>query len=90
MDKSYTIARGTQNFTDDDWHAIDWSYNIMGIFTGQNDSQYKTVEKFDEKVTKEIAAKIGKEPIKIGLGHSLGGNLITLLQLNIGGFEKDT
>src|SRR5699024_10191927 len=32
VNESYTIARGTQDFTDDDWHATDWSYNIMGIF----------------------------------------------------------
>ncbi len=82
VNESYTIARGTQDFTDDDWHATDWSYNVMGIFTGQNDSQYRALEKFDELVTDEIAMKTGNEPTKIGLGHSLGGNLITLLQLN--------
>lgn len=88
VNELYTITRGTQDFTDDDWHANDWSYNIMGIFAGQNDSQYRAAKDFDEAVTQEIFEQTGDKPTKIGLGHSLGGNLITLLQLTSGDFES--
>ncbi len=88
VNEAYTIARGTQDFTDDDWHATDWSYNIMGIFVGQNKTQYDAAESFDDEVTKEISEKTSTEPKKIALGHSLGGNLVTLMQLTFGRFDE--
>lgn len=88
VNEAYTIARGTEDFGDDDWHATDWSYNVMGIFVGQSNKQYDAVKNFDTYVTKEIEKSTGSKPQKFGLGHSLGGNLITLLQLTSGDFNQ--
>src|SRR5699024_10218685 len=64
------------------WCPEDWAYNLMGIFVGQNADQFRAAVDLDDAVTSEIENYYSDvELTKVGLGHSLGGNLITLLQL---------
>ncbi|WP_152658123.1 DUF6792 domain-containing protein [Oceanobacillus sp. CFH 90083] len=94
INESYTIARGSEGIelTDNEWRPEDWAYNAMGILAGQDISQYEALVSFDELVTNEILLGIGEsddqELVKIGLGHSLGGNLITIAELVTGRFEE--
>ncbi|MDY0409410.1 DUF6792 domain-containing protein [Virgibacillus soli] len=87
INETYTITRGTEMTQENDWRPIDWIYNLMGIFVGENTEQYRAAEYFDQEVTNEIKLKTGGKVRKIGLGHSLGGNLITLLQIVLGYFD---
>ncbi|WP_164218651.1 DUF6792 domain-containing protein [Virgibacillus sp. YIM 98842] len=85
INQTYTITRGSELTEDNSWRSEDWLYNIMGIFVGRNSNQYIAAINFDEKVTelilnkKEVSYNIDLK--KFGLGHSLGGNLNTLIQL---------
>lgn len=89
VNQLYTIARGSElNEGGEDWRPIDWAYNLMGVFVGGNKDQYLAADKFDEQVTEETAKKSDIEILKIGLGHSLGGNIITQLQLVVGSFDN--
>lgn len=89
INQLYTIARGSEpNEGEEDWRPIDWAYNLMGIFVGGNVSQYRAAEQFDSHVTVEVMEKSEIETLKIGLGHSLGGNIITQLQLVVGSFDN--
>src|SRR5699024_940112 len=82
INQMYTITRGSELTEQGDWRPEDWAYNLMGIFIGQNAKQYEAAVDFDEVVTDEIKDKYCREELtKIGLGHSLGANLITLMQL---------
>src|SRR5699024_8445969 len=82
INQMYTITRGSELTEQGDWRPEDWAYNLMGIFIGQNAKQYEAAVDFDDVVTDEIKDKYDSgELIKIGLGHFLGCNLITLLQL---------
>lgn len=84
INQMYTITRGSELSEQEDWRPEDWAYNLMGIFVGQNADQYEMAKVFDEKVTTEIENKFNNTDealVKTGLGHSLGGNLITLIQL---------
>ncbi|MBU5465515.1 flagellar protein FlgN [Virgibacillus sp. MSJ-26] len=84
INQMYTITRGSEASEIDNWRPEDWAYNLMGIFVGQNSDQYEAAKLFDNKVTRIIENKYddAKNNLnKIGLGHSLGGNLITLIQL---------
>lgn len=91
INQSYTIFRGTEKTEDkNDWRPIDWTYNIMGIFIGKDISQLDAARKFEEKVTNEVVEQTidSVELKRFGLGHSLGGNLITILQLMDGNYKK--
>lgn len=97
INQSYTITRGSESAEDNGEGApLDWVYNGLGIFTGQVQNQYKDAKYFDKTVTEMINKKVvtdnqkgqkDKEYIqkveleKYGIGHSLGGNHIQMLQL---------
>src|SRR5690625_2299086 len=86
INQTYTIPRGSEKGDQETGRPDDWLYNMMGIFLGKDASQYNAAKEFDQKVRKailkELKEKSSKTKLKrIGLGHSLGGNLITLQQL---------
>ncbi|PLR96519.1 DUF6792 domain-containing protein [Bacillus sp. T33-2] len=104
INQSYTITRGSEGSEDNgEGDPLDWIYNGLGIFEGKIKNQYEHASRFDTIVTLKINEKI-KEDIrtrnengeqnkpselkKIGIGHSLGGNLIQMLQLMSGSFVK--
>ncbi|WP_078579033.1 DUF6792 domain-containing protein [Salipaludibacillus agaradhaerens] len=90
INQVYTITRGSEGSEKDSWKPKDWFYNLFGIGLGQNDSQISDAKRFTELVTKEVnKSNDSPIPIKsIGMGHSLGGNLITTLQLITGQFDN--
>ncbi|MFC7373521.1 DUF6792 domain-containing protein [Fictibacillus iocasae] len=90
INTAYTITRGSENKEKGSSIALDWLYNGMGIFVGHNESQYRDAKKFDKSVTEKIKQQTGDniQLSKYGIGHSLGGNLIQMLQLLNGGFEE--
>uniref|UniRef100_A0A7U4DJL1 DUF6792 domain-containing protein n=1 Tax=Geobacillus sp. (strain Y4.1MC1) TaxID=581103 RepID=A0A7U4DJL1_GEOS0 len=93
INQSYTITRGSEAPEKDTWKPLDWTYNVFGIFVGQNRSQYDAALRFDQIVTQKINEKIGRSDNKIklkkiGLGHSLGGNLNETIQLTEKRYEK--
>ncbi|GIO23941.1 DUF6792 domain-containing protein [Oceanobacillus sp. J11TS1] len=86
INEAYTIARGSEGMelTEGNWRLDDWAYNTMGILTGQDAKQYEALISFDKQVTDEILTNTkqdDQELVKFGLGHSLGGNLITTVEL---------
>ncbi|WP_027409947.1 DUF6792 domain-containing protein [Anoxybacteroides tepidamans] len=93
INQQYTITRGSEAREKDTWKPFDWLYNVFGIFTGKNVSQYRDASRFDRLVTKKINANLkkwnNKIPLKkIGLGHSLGGNLNATIQITDKRYEK--
>ncbi|OIK13314.1 DUF6792 domain-containing protein [Bacillus sp. MUM 13] len=104
INQTYTITRGSENAEDGgNGGPNDWLYNLFGIFEGKAQNQLKDASMFDQIVTSEIndsvkrdmerRRKNGEEiqdiPLqKSGIGHSLGGNLIQMLQLKDGGFRN--
>ncbi|MGX1191645.1 DUF6792 domain-containing protein [Metabacillus sp. SLBN-84] len=104
INQTYTITRGSEHKegNSEKDRPLDWIYNAMGIFSGQNDSQFDSANQFEELVnekikkdlenkSKSLGADITKEEIplkKLGIGHSLGGNLIQMLAITRGDFEK--
>ncbi|MED4905420.1 DUF6792 domain-containing protein [Parageobacillus thermoglucosidasius] len=93
INQSYTITRGSEAPEKDTWKPLDWTYNVFGIFVGQNRSQYDAALRFNQIVTQKINEKIGRSDNKIklkkiGLGHSLGGNLNETIQLTEKRYEK--
>jgi len=82
INQMITITRGSEKSEINNWCPEDWAYNLMGIFVGQNADQFRAAVDLDDAVTSEIENYYSDvELTKVGLGHSLGGNLITLLQL---------
>ena len=93
INQLYTITRGSEASEKDTWKPLDWTYNVFGIFVGQNRSQYDAALRFDQIVTQKINEKVGRSDNKIklkkiGLGHSLGGNLNETIQLTEKRYEK--
>jgi hypothetical protein len=93
INQLYTITRGSEAPEKDTWKPLDWTYNVFGIFVGQNRSQYDAALRFDQIVTQKINEKVGRSDNKIklkkiGLGHSLGGNLNETIQLTEKRYEK--
>ncbi|MGD7006920.1 DUF6792 domain-containing protein [Metabacillus sp. 84] len=104
INQSYTITRGSEMGEDSGTgEPLDWLYNTFGIYTGRNREQYEAASSFQNKVNKEIERKIAKEIetgknnghsyddlelSRYGIGHSLGGNLIQMLQLQEGHFKE--
>ncbi|MGM9949958.1 MAG: DUF6792 domain-containing protein [Lysinibacillus sp.] len=80
----YSIARGSEPKEEEGWRPEDWMYNAFGIFVGQNNGQYRDAQLFERKVTSIIENQTKNTDIdlvKIGLGHSLGGNTKQVQQL---------
>src|SRR5690625_7496694 len=80
------IARGSEKVDQETGRPDDWLYNTFGVFVGRNARQRDAAEEFDQKVRKVISRELKEKNRevdlkRIGLGHSLGGNLITLQQL---------
>ncbi|KZZ84987.1 DUF6792 domain-containing protein [Bacillus sp. SJS] len=93
INQSYTLTRGSEMGEDaGEGKPLDWLYNVFGIYTGKNKEQFDDAKKFAEEVNSEITAKTSKEGLtkldNYGIGHSLGGNLIQMLQLNSGSFKE--
>lgn len=95
INQAYIITRGSEASEKDTWKPLDWFYNTFGIFVGQDKSQYRDAMHFDEIVTKKIDEDLEKNKCdkkvklkKIGLGHSLGGNLIATIQLTTKEYEQ--
>ncbi|MBS2970658.1 hypothetical protein J9317_18090 [Metabacillus sp. KIGAM252] len=93
INQSYTITRGSEMGEDAGaGKPLDWLYNVFGIYTGRDRAQFDHANRFAENVNKEITSKTGNSSIppleRYGLGHSLGGNLIQMLQLQNGAFKK--
>lgn len=102
--QSYTITRGSESAEDNGEGApLDWVYNVLGIFTGKVQNQYNDAEDFDEIVTIKINEKVSRDLEnrqkrgektqevnldKYGIGHSLGGNHIQMLQLMTQSFKS--
>src|SRR5690625_3128080 len=86
INQTYTIPRGSEKGDQETGRPDDWLYNIMGVFLGKDASQYDAARRFEQKVrriiSRELKGNNSEVDLKrIGLGHSLGGNLITLQQL---------
>lgn len=91
INEVYTIARGSENEEQirggSKRSPLDWLYNAFGIFVGKNSEQYREASTFSTIVHDKIEKKMKNSNFhlpdekNIGLGHSLGGNLITTLQL---------
>ncbi|MDQ0273317.1 DUF6792 domain-containing protein [Cytobacillus purgationiresistens] len=97
INQSYTITRGSEHSEDSgEGEPLDWYYNGFGIFTGKVKNQFENAETFDDLITKKINFKVTEdlkrgqksgehlesiELNKVGIGHSLGGNLIQTLQI---------
>src|SRR5690625_2177009 len=80
------IARGSEKVDQETGRPDDWLYNTFGVFVGRNARQHDAAKEFDQKVRKVISRELKEKNRqvdlkRIGLGHSLGGNLITLQQL---------
>ncbi|WP_332832199.1 DUF6792 domain-containing protein [Saccharococcus caldoxylosilyticus] len=93
INQMYTIARGSEMQENDTWKPLDWAYNAFGIFVGQRRSQYRDTLEFDRKVTQKITEELKRngqtiELKKIGLGHSLGGNHVQMIQLTEHRFDQ--
>jgi hypothetical protein len=93
INQMYTIARGSEIQEKDTWKPLDWAYNTFGIFVGQNKNQYDDALRFDEMVTQKITEELKRngqtiELKKIGLGHSLGGNHVQVIQLTEHRFDQ--
>jgi uncharacterized protein Yka (UPF0111/DUF47 family) len=93
INQMYTIARGSEMQEKDTWKPLDWAYNTFGIFVGQNRNQYDDALRFDEIVTQKITKELKQKGAtikleKIGLGHSLGGNHVQMLQLTAHRFDQ--
>ena len=91
VNQVYSIARGSEMKEEDNWRPEDWMYNAFGIFVGQNDGQYLDAQRFENVVTSIIEKETEKSDIdlvKIGLGHSLGGNTKQVQQLINQEFDK--
>src|SRR5690625_2654725 len=86
INQTYTIPRGSEITEQETGRPEDWGYNTLGVLVGQNADQYQAALDFDDEVNtiiltqnKEANNKVNLK--RIGLGHSLGGNLIILQQL---------
>lgn len=95
INQSYTITRGSEHSEDNgEGEPLDWYYNGLGIFTGKVKNQYEDAMRFDEIVSQKISASIKADHNntlkveKYGIGHSLGGNLIQMLQLMSDSYTK--
>ena len=84
INQTYSIARGSEGAEEESWRPQDWMYNAFGIFVGQSNSQYRDAQIFDQEITRRIlnnTKSSDTELMRIGLGHSLGGNTKQLQQL---------
>lgn len=96
INQMYNIPRGTQvDYSDwslgDEWRPNDAVYDLIGVFAGADDTQFKALEQFTNRVTAEIEKNTINSAIELeknGLGHSLGGVLITMLQLMEGDYNN--
>lgn len=91
MNQIYSIARGSEMSEEEDWRPQDWLYNIMGIFVGGNSTQNSDAVLFEVYVVHEInkeTAQSGINLTKIGMGHSLGGNIKQLQQFKFNDYYK--
>src|SRR5690625_538670 len=87
------IARGSEKVDQETGRPDDWLYNTFGVFVGRNARQHDAAKEFDQKVRKVISRELKEKNRqvdlkRIGLGHSLGGNLITLQQLVNKNYDK--
>lgn len=87
INELYTIFRGSEHREVSDWRPKDWVYNLLGIFTGLGKTQYEAARAFNEEVTNHILNQTIPPLRKIGMGFSLGGNLVQTLQLIEAPFE---
>ncbi|UTR16149.1 hypothetical protein MM221_06205 [Salipaludibacillus sp. LMS25] len=89
INQVYTITRGSEGSEKDSWKPKDWFYNLFGIGLGQNASQLEDAGTFVDYVMIDVERVDTNIPLKsLGMGHSLGGNLITTLQLVTGQFDN--
>ncbi|MEM5016467.1 DUF6792 domain-containing protein [Metabacillus indicus] len=102
INQTYTITRGSENKeAGDEGKPLDWLYNSFGIFSGKNEEQLLDASKFDNKVRRMIENKVNSELEgaskdkleklslkRFGIGHSLGGNLIQMLNIINGNYNK--
>src|SRR5690625_8021798 len=59
INQMYNISRGTQvDYSDwslgDEWRPNDAVYDLIGVFAGADDTQFKALEQFTNRVTAEI------------------------------------
>lgn len=91
VNQVYSIARGSETKEEESWRPEDWMYNTLGIFVGQNNGQYRDAQAFSQEITSIIENQTRNSEIdlvKIGLGHSLGGNTVQMQQLVDQQFDK--
>ncbi|MFY0761254.1 DUF6792 domain-containing protein [Metabacillus dongyingensis] len=97
INQTYVITRGSENGerldNEEKGGPLDWIYNSLGIYAGKESNQYREAKLFDSLVSKEVEKNIKLNHIEIenkkyGLGHSLGGNLIQMISIMNGSFEK--
>ncbi|APH05002.1 hypothetical protein A9C19_09715 [Bacillus weihaiensis] len=72
INQTITITRGSELGEKDTRKPIDWTYNLMGIYTGGTDNQYQDTRRFYDDVHKIIINKNNdlSKVKKYGLGHS--------------------
>lgn len=95
INQSYTIPRGSEHAEsggEGDGQPLDWIYNGLGIFTGKVNDQLQDAKDFEKWASEEINKVIKTRNTsendinipklrRIGIGHSLGGNHIQMLNL---------
>jgi len=89
INQVYTIPRGTEG-PKEDGLPHDAAYDLMGIFAGISKDQFEGLVNFEQNVLNEIKEETGNSKVeleKIGLGHSLGGGLMIMLQLYNGDYD---
>ena len=79
LNEIYLISQGTTD-------AIDWEYNITGIFAGKSIAQAESTSIFLDEAIRKFSPE--KEPTVIGLSHSLAHNNNAIAQLTNGGFNN--
>src|SRR5690625_4295931 len=78
INQMYNIPRGTQvDYSDwslgDEWRPNDAVYDLIGVFAGADDTQFKALEQFTNRVTAEIEKNTINSAIELeknGLGTS--------------------
>ncbi|WP_054950877.1 DUF6792 domain-containing protein [Numidum massiliense] len=73
INQLYIVSQGSTSLED-------WLYNLLGIFPGKDNRQYRDALAFYDNVIKAVNPD-GKQILTIGLGHSLAENNNTNVRL---------
>ncbi|MEK3806758.1 DUF6792 domain-containing protein [Bacillus sp. FSL H8-0547] len=98
INQTYIITRGSENAEklkkEESGSPLDWIYNSLGIYAGKETNQYRDAKLFSNIINEEVKKfesnqnQIVVENKIYGIGHSLGGNLIQMLGILTGSYER--